>query len=196
MSKDYNDNIVIIEKPDSVSYEQIQALLNSAHGSNREKGLEYGVADQSVEELEREMSKNSVCYVAMDGDKLAGTRTMQFRTKKFLFIKLKMLYFQLFAVSPDYKGRHLGDRLFDFCMEKADEMGYKYISGNSAEDNQIICHMYLKRGFVKAYYTKYPRNNFFSVGYMRTPYKLVNRILALRYERMRKKVRAKHNLDD
>ncbi len=39
------DQIIIMEKPETVSYEAIQALIHSAHESNKEKGLKYGTAD-------------------------------------------------------------------------------------------------------------------------------------------------------
>lgn len=196
MSNEFNDNIVIIEKPDSISYEQIQALLHSAHGSNKEKGMKYGVADQSIEELEKELKKNTICYVAMDGEKMVGTMSFRYARKRKAFLRINSVYMQLLGVSPDCKGHHIADRLWDRGIKDAEEKGYKIFYGFPAEDNLIIHHMYLKRGFVKASYTKYPRNNFFSVGFIRTPYKLVNKVLASRYEEIRKKVRAEHNLDD
>jgi GNAT superfamily N-acetyltransferase len=190
---------VIIEKPDSISYEQIQATIHSAHESNKEKGLNYGVADQSSDYLKKDIDKNSICYVAMDGDKIAGTCTMTIRTKKLLFIKVKMAYLQFFAVSPEYKGHHLGARLFDHRMQEAKRLGYKYLYGNSAEDNLIIRHIYLQRGFLKAYYAKSKRNNFFAVGYLKTPYnnsKLFRGLVNLYFNRNRKKIRRKYNADD
>lgn len=198
MSNEYNDNIVIIEKPDSISYEQIQATIHSAHDSNKKKGLNYRTADLTAEELEKELGKNSVCYVAMDGDNVAGTITAQYKRKKKAGLSVNYACIGYLGVSPDYKGHHLADRLLDRCIKDIEDRGVKFMYSSTAEKNEIIYHMFTKRGFVKAKYFKTRENNFYSVIYLKTPFnsKPVNGMIGIYYNRERKKVRNRHKLDD
>lgn len=168
-----NDNIVIIEKPETVSYESIQTLLHTAHESNASMGLMYGTANQSVEQLKKTLSNNAVCIVALDGDKLIATGTVEFREKRVLFKTFKIACLGLAGVLPEYKGFHIANKVLDKRMEIAAQKGYKYMYASSAEDNIIIRNMLLKRGFKKIDYFRAKSNNFFSVRYLKWPNQFV-----------------------
>lgn len=163
-----NDNIVIIEKPENISCESLQQLLHTAHQSNAAKGLIYGTANQSVAEWEKILHKNAICFVALDGDKLAGTATLELRKKSLFFINFEIACFGLFGVLPEYKRKHLGDRLLDKCIETYIAKGYKYLYCSTATDNNLfVRNMYEKRGFKKVDFFKAKANNFYSVRYLK-----------------------------
>ena len=163
-----NDNIVIIKKPDNISCESLQQLLHTAHQSNAAKGLIYGTANQSVAEWEKTLRNNAICFVALDGDKVAGTATLEFRKRNFFFKNFEIACFGLFGVLPEYKGKHLGDKLLDKCIETYNAKGYKYLYCSTAIDNNLfVRNMYEKRGFKKVDFFKAKANNFYSVRYLK-----------------------------
>ena len=185
------DNIVIIEKPQNISYERIQKLIHNAHSSNMVKGLVYGTANQSVEQLKKTLEKDAICFVGMDGDKLVATGTVEFRKRSLLFMNFEIACFGLFGVSPEYKGRNLGNRILDKRIEIASAKGYKYMYCSTAEENTIVRHMYEKRGFVKVDYYKAPANNFYSIRYLKWEHnsKLLDFVVCLTYKVRRYYVR-------
>lgn len=164
-------NIIIVENKDRFGYESIQNLLHSAHESNKTKGLVYGVADQSAEKLKVVLNSDAVCFVALDGNKLIGTGTIEFR-KKLIFNKVfNIACFGLFGVLEEYKGFNIGGKILDKCIKTAEMKGVRYIyCSTSADNNMIVRKMYIKRGFIKFDFFKAKVNNFYSVRYLKCPY--------------------------
>ena len=164
-----SDDIVIIKKPETVSYESIQTLLHTAHESNAAKGLVYGTANQTVEQLKNTLSKDSICFIAMNKNgKLVATGSVEFRKRSLLFMNFAIACFGLYGVLPEYKGRKLGNKILDKCIETSLAKGYKYIyCSTAAENNSIVRQMYKKRGFKKMDYFKAKANNFYSVRYLK-----------------------------
>lgn len=185
------DSIVIIKKPQNISCESIQELIHTAHKSNVEKGLVYGTANQSVENLKKTLSKDAVCFVALDGDILAATGTVEFRKRSFLFMNFEIACFGLFGVLPKYKGRNLGNRILAKRIEISATRGCKYMYCSTAEDNMIVRHMYEKRGFRRVDYFKAKANNFYSIRYLKWKHdsKLLDLVVDFVYEIRRYYVR-------
>ncbi len=123
-----------------------------------------------MERLKETLSHNAICLVALDGDTLAATGTLEFRTVHIPFKTFHIAYFGLAAVSPAYKSHHLGSRILDERIRIAEEKGYKLLFTSSAEDNEIIRKMFLKRGFKKVNYKVTANNNFYTVQYMKWPH--------------------------
>lgn len=159
------NHIQIIEKPESVSWEEIQSLLHRAHESNKKIGLNYATADQSAERLKAKIGDKGICLVAFDGDKLVGTGTVDFRILNKWYHKGEAAHLGFLGVVPEYKGRHLGLRLAEARWECAKEYGMKVIYTSSAEGNLIVRNLNIKNGFKKVDYYAYKSNNFYSVVY-------------------------------
>ena len=55
-----------------------------------------------------------------------------------------------FAVSSEYRGKHIGEALVKDCIAKAKELGFKILQFNAVvESNAAARHLYEKLGFVR-----------------------------------------------
>lgn len=158
--------IRILPKPENISFEDIRNLLQRAHATNREVGLYYNTPNQTARELEQRIQNGGVCMVAMDGDKLVGTGSLDFRQVNRWYYRGMMAHFQMDGVLPEYRGRKLGKRLIDARMDYVREKGVKAMYFTSAEKNLVLYALYKKYGFVKVDYFAAPKDNFFSVIYV------------------------------
>lgn len=69
-----NNEIIVMEKPDRVSWDCIHEVLWEAHASTRELGIYYPTSEMTGDELKDFIDKhNGRCIVAIDGDKMVGT---------------------------------------------------------------------------------------------------------------------------
>ena len=158
--------ITIIPKPENISYEMLQDLLNKAHNSNKAKGLLYATANQTVEKLKEKIG-DGICLVALCDGVLAGTATISFRKLNYWYHNGPVATLKLLGVSPEYKGLHLGSLLLKKRIEIAKERNIDVIVTDSAEQNVIVLDSCLKRGFRKVDYCVYPGNNFYTVVYVK-----------------------------
>lgn len=161
------EEIRVMERPPEVSYADIQKLLTRAHQSNTEKGILYVTATQSVEELAQKLEcDDGVCFVAMEGDKLVGTRTVSFRKLNYWYHSGDVAIFKLVGVDPDYRRRHISSMLSARAFEEVRKHGRNVIVTDSAEENIPTKNQLLKQGFVMADYCVYAQNNFYSNVYV------------------------------
>lgn len=159
-------------KDDSVSFEDIQKLLNLAHEVNKSYGLIYATANQSVEKLTQKIG-NGKCFVAFQKDsngiiELAGTATIEERTLNYWYVgdnKKKVLLLKLVGVHPKYKGNGIGRKLLAACLHYAIENEYEMMVTDSAEQNLALRKMVLSEGFRVVDCCKYAANNFISTVY-------------------------------
>ena len=162
------DEVRIIEKPDSISYEEIQGLLRRAHEANAAKGLLYATANQSVEKLIAKIGKGT-CYVAMvsedEKDVLAGTVTVCPVSLNYWYHSGEVALIKLLGVDPKYKGRKIGTLLIEQCLAYAKEIAVDVIVADSAEENITLYNLLKKFDFELVDYCKYPQNNFVTAVY-------------------------------
>lgn len=72
-----SSDIVIMPKPDSISWEEITELLHLAFASHLENGLNYAACTQTEEET-RQRVGDGMCMVALINGELVGTATLNF----------------------------------------------------------------------------------------------------------------------
>lgn len=167
-----NNEIQIKIKDDSVSYEEIQQLLDKAHEENGKHGLIYATANQSVEKLIGKIGKG-ICFVAIQIDnngnrRVVGTCTLEKRVLKYWNVDEKnesILLLKLVGVHPDFKGLGIGRKLIKSCLDYAREHHYKMIVTDSAEENVPFRKMMTHFGFKEVDCVKYASNNFISTVY-------------------------------
>lgn len=87
-----SSDIVIMPKPDSISWEEITELLHLAFASHLENGLNYAACTQTEEET-RQRVGDGMCMVALINGELVGTATLNFYRGwlilgKLLFIRI------------------------------------------------------------------------------------------------------------
>lgn len=147
MTQRPEDEIRIIERPESVSYDDLYALIYRSHSVLREKGLVLNADIASGDDFKEHIGENAVCFVAMSGDTPVGTVSGHMVEKKWRGTRnYKIMYMMHLAVLPEYSGRHLGTELMQHVEavavnEDADGVLLSVASKNPA------ANMYLRRGY-------------------------------------------------
>lgn len=189
-------NYRIIEKPDFISWEQIQALLTRSHSTNASKNLHYATATQSTETLMKKV-QGGVCFVALlEGtDQLIGTASITTIQQKYWYNHGPAGLVKLMGVDPDFRGLHLSDALLQRCMEYAKAKQLPVMVTDSAEQNTAIRHLFTKHGFLTVDYCLYAANNFYSNVYAYwfdgCPYSDAVRLLRYHAKRLRIRIQYK-----
>lgn len=154
------DNLVIIPKPDYISWESITDLLHLAYKERMEQGLKYGACTQTVEETIQRVG-DGICFVALIGDKLVGTATMTIFEKR----GKKNGYFIQNGVHPDYKRCGIGSRLRDERIRLATLNQFEAVYCDTSEKAKNVINWYLKAGWQKVSYLSYEGTNYYSVKF-------------------------------
>lgn len=98
------NNIIIQHKPDYISWEQVAKCHQSAHNSNKAKGVNMLCADYTAEELKNEVGDGIICLVATDSNhNLMGTLSIKFRDLHSWYYDSRATYICFVAVAPEYK---------------------------------------------------------------------------------------------
>lgn len=138
------EEIRIIEKPETVSWETIRDVLQKAHQVHFDTGIVMHTTTLSAEELEKRVGSNGKCYVAMDGNAIVGT--LSFIQKKYRrwYCNGTVAELTMQGVLPTYQGKHIGTNMTKICEEDIYKSGIKMICFDTAEQNTIRIHMALK----------------------------------------------------
>lgn len=129
------DEVKILVKPDSVSWDEIHDIVYSAHSSNRAKGVDIANAHKNGEEIQELLGEKGVCFVAMLGDKVIATSSVAFHDVDRWWYKGVAGYATLAAVLPEYKGMHLFTKLEQTRVEYARNAGAEVFYGDTAQHN-------------------------------------------------------------
>jgi ribosomal protein S18 acetylase RimI-like enzyme len=156
----------ITEKPDFISYDQIQALLTRSHQTNAEKNLLYATASQTTEQFVRKI-QGGVCFVALlDGtDQLIGTVSVTPIRQNYWYHHGPAALVKLMGVDPDFRGMRISSALLEKSMEYARQQGFSVMVTDSAEENTAIRHLFTGHGFHIVDYCLYAANNFYTTVY-------------------------------
>ena len=127
------DRIRVIPKSEGCTYEDIQSLLHIAHQSNKENGLIYASADQSVDKLIEKIG-SGICLTAItENGLLVGTVTLSDKYIDYWYYRGNVLLLKLVGVHPDYRGKNIGSLLIEECIKIAKEKECKILVSDSAE---------------------------------------------------------------
>ena len=141
--------IVIIEKPDSVSWEEIRNTLIEAHRENLKNGLVVRSTMLTSEQL-REQVGDGQCFLAYDGDELVGVSAVRIKQCNQWFCHGKVAHFLLDSVIIDYQGRGIYSLLQKARYSYVEEKGITIITTNTAENNKRMVSLLPKLGFHRA----------------------------------------------
>lgn len=157
------EDIRIIEKPDSISWDDIHNLLIEAHQRNFKKGIVLGYAKKPGKEIAKTLGKDGRCWVAMDGDKIVGTTSVTFFTGKDWWNKGKKVAHGCFTgILRQYQGIGILDELNKRKYEYSISSGAEMTQGDTAEGNKIMRIILAKGGYkTVAFYS--PKTNHYSV---------------------------------
>lgn len=178
------NNLVIIPKPDYISYEEITELLHAAYSERVAQGLYYPAAMQTAQQTRKRVG-DGVCLVALMDKKLVGTITYKlFKKPNKTVLKKDKSYciISQFATHPNLRNQGIGTKLWEHVKNIAsnDELDAIYL--DTAEPTKKLIDWYLHLGCEKVGYISHPHTNYFSVV-------LRKRINGKRYNRMYLKAR-------
>ena len=120
-NKNNDHQIVITERPDWISFDDIHQLLYAAHASTREKGININTASMDAKALQAHIGESGQCFVALDGDKLVGTISVRIIERDTHYMHGKVTDLILFGVLPEYRGRHISTLLYERVIRFAEE---------------------------------------------------------------------------
>lgn len=144
-----NNELVVMEKPEQVSWDSIHEVLWAAHESTRKDGIFYPTSEMTGEELKEFLEKHDGhCIVAMDGDKVAGTMSYYVVKINTRLYKGSFLLLALAGNSPDYKGRGVFSKIYNVCYDYAKANGLDGMMFGTAEKNHTMRNIFASKGFI------------------------------------------------
>lgn len=141
------ETVRIIEKPDSISWEEIRQCLIDAHAENRAKGINMTHYQWPAEKIKAFIGDDSVVLVALDGSKLVGVLALNTIEKKKWYVTGKCGYVGFGAVLHEYNGQGIFRKMYDTIEEKARKNGYDVLIRDTNEKNKRMLKISKKEGY-------------------------------------------------
>ena len=137
--------IQYILKPDWISWADIKECMYQAHAMNRKKGVV--MQNQFMNEAEfAEYYRGALCFVALDEGKAVGTVSTRFLKRNTWWAHGLVAYNFGDAILKAYQGTDVTERLNELRLQEIDKAGIRIISFDTAEHNQLVQKINLKRG--------------------------------------------------
>lgn len=161
------NEIRILQKPDTVSWDDIHEVLYKAHEKNRVAGFDMKTARMLGDEL-REHVGGGVCFVAMDGDKVVGTTSVAFRMGTHWYDKgMKEAHAMLTGILPAYQGVGIYEDLTVAKNKYIESSDADVVYAGTAESNKIILKYAARQGYVNVDYIASRGVNYYSVIFVK-----------------------------
>lgn len=157
------EEIIIKEKPDYISFDEIHKVIYSAHEENIKNGLCMRTATLTGDELKKRIGNDGVCFVALDGEKVVGTMSVRFVQRQTWYAKNIIPDCILVGIIPEYRGKHIGSMLEQKMLEYVKNQGYKLIELDTAENNTHAINVYKHQGYKLVDYHAYEGVDHYSV---------------------------------
>lgn len=167
MDKDWKDRLVIIPKPDHISWEEITQLLHLGYSERADEGMKYSATHQSIEKTIARVG-DGVCLVALLDDKLIGTESYNLIKKKNLKLKWwyqdeEYYYLHSLTVHPDYKRMGIGLKIRNYIHDEAIKNRVGSLISDTSENAKWLINWYNRLGHKKVGYVSHEGTNYYSV---------------------------------
>lgn len=133
----------------SDSFDELTALLHRAFGPLGRIGLPCGCVDQSVE-VTRRRARRGECYVALDGDRLVGTMTLEGPDSGSgceTYRRSHVASLHQFAVDPVAQRQGCGEAMLHLAQRRARELGYCTLALDTPSRATHLLRFYQSQGF-------------------------------------------------
>ena len=140
------EKIQILEKPESVSWDEIHNVLWRAHEQNRQKGIMMLLPALSAKELQKYVGDGKM-FVAMDDNRVIGTIAIIIKEGKLWYNKGRYGYLCLGAVLPDYSGKGVFRLLYDHAEKEARRLNLSVLTRDTNEKNSRMLKISKKEGY-------------------------------------------------
>lgn len=154
MSKEIK--ISIIEKPDSISWDEIHECLWEAHAQNREQGVNMKFPSLPGSEIQKRIEQNrGKMFVALDGEKIVGVAGYQIKNGNVWYCKSHYLYMCFAGVRPEYNGTGIYKSLYKCRETVAEHLCVPLIVFDTHIQNKRIIAINRYNGFTKVGIKRY-----------------------------------------
>lgn len=159
-------DLVVIPKPESVSYEEIRDLLHRTHEANASKGFIMKTAFVTVEDLKR-IHENGQCFVALLGGELIGTASFSIVEggRKWYEKRNKIAFCKYGGIAPEYYGKGVFKELVARREEAAKCYNCNMLKTGTHEKNKRMIFLFKKQGMIPVDYIAGSDSNYYSVIY-------------------------------
>ena len=152
------EDVAIIIKDDSISYEEILNVVHKAFEGRLSQGMHFTAVTYDLEKI-KEIVDNGTTFCAIINGKCVGTLTLNIRKDK--HNKLYG-YISTVAVDPSIQGRGIGYKMKASAINKAKEMQCEYILGNTSIFAKDVKRINEKFGYKIIGYASYSTTNYYS----------------------------------
>lgn len=139
----------IIERPDSVSWDEIHDVLWKAHAENRRMGINMSHYQWPSEKIRDFIGKTGVVLVAIKDGKVIGTTAIKESFKSSWYARGKYAYLCFDCVLPDYRGLGVFKLLDSKREEIAIQQGYNVFVFDTHLNNTHRQDIAKKNGYRK-----------------------------------------------
>lgn len=138
--------IIYMEKPDWISWKDVQECIYLSHQTNKKKGFEMLNSNISAKELEENL-KDGHCFVALDDSKVVGTASSLIKKVGKWWTLDKVLYHCYDGILPSYRGTDVYLELGKLRKMYDEKSGVKICQFHTAESNKTVIRINLKKGY-------------------------------------------------
>lgn len=162
------EEIIVMPKPDHVSWNDIRELLLAAHKKNIESGMKMNTTTLSGDEIRQYLGEEGRCFVAFCGSRLVGTTSVRISRGKHWYDKGKKIAMGgLSAILPKYQGLGILEEMNALRDTYISEQGVRIIEGDTAEGNKVVRLSVAKRGFKEVRFFPATHQEHYSVQFVK-----------------------------
>ena len=148
-----SQDLLVIQKPDTVSWDDISQVLRRAHQKNVEAGVYMPYPFLPPNEIKEKIDKKGgVMFVALMEGKPVGTGAVIFIKKNIWCHQGTIAYFCFGSVLPEYTGKGIYKALAQARENYALSKGVDTIFFDTHERNKKIIDLNKKRGYMMVDY--------------------------------------------
>ena len=147
--------VQVIEKPDWISWDDIQEVIWIAHEVNRQHGIYMHFPSLSGEEIRKRIEGHGKMFVAVDGEKVVGTAAIVNKKVDLWCGSGNYAYFCFASVLPEYHGQGIYKQLYQFRERESINNGLTRVMFDTHERNIHTADINLKHGYKKVSYKRY-----------------------------------------
>lgn len=154
MSKENKVNI--IEKPESISWDDIHECLWNSHAQNRANGVMMKFPSLPGEEIKKRIEAgNGKMFIATIDDNLVGVAGYQVKKCKSWYCTGNYLYLCFAGILPEYSGKGIYKKLYIYIEREREKLHLPIVLFDTHESNLHMIEINQHNGFVKVDYKRY-----------------------------------------
>lgn len=154
-----NNEIIIEEKTDCVSWDEIHDVLWKAHEDNRSKGIIMDNNSLPGDKIRDRIGKDGKLFVALDRDKVVGTLALKRKIGKEWYYTGDGGHLCFGAVLSEYSGKGIYRSLYQLAETTATQLGLTVLTRSTHEHNDRMLKITKQEGYYYVDYKAY-KNRF------------------------------------